>query len=83
MNRYLRDHMIGRDRKYNDYRMRDGRNNYSSRGGYSRDLRRGDYARGYGRDRERIGENYNHREYDDKIKRYKQVAKETSDEIKN
>lgn len=65
MNRYLRDHMIGRDRRYNDYRMRDGRNNYSSRGGYSRDSRRGDYARGYGRDRERIEEDYARREYDE------------------
>ena len=43
MNRYLRDRMIGRDRAHRDYRGRDGRNAYGSRGGYIRDSRRGDY----------------------------------------
>ena len=43
-NRYLRDRMIGRDRARRDYRSRDGRNPYGSRGGYVRDSRIGDYG---------------------------------------
>ena len=69
-NRFLRDHMIQRDRARRDYR-RDGRNPYGSAGGYVRDSRRGDYrmdgrdyARDYGRDYYRDGNDYG-RDYND------------------
>lgn len=61
-NRFLRDHMIGRDRRTGDYRSRD----YSSRNGYMMDSRRGDYARDYGRDYRSMGGDYIRREYDDR-----------------
>lgn len=63
-NRYLRDHMISRDRARGDYR-RDGRSSYGSRGGYMRDSRRGDYGYDYNSN-EPIGKNYTRREYDDR-----------------
>lgn len=59
MNRYLRDKMIGRDRARRDYRGRDGRNPYGSRGGYVRDSRRNDYG-DYRRN------DYNDRDYRDR-----------------
>ena len=69
-NRYLRDHMIGRDRARRDYRGRDGRNPYGSARGYVRDSRRGDYRmddprmNGGRGDYYRDGNDYNYNDYD-------------------
>lgn len=67
-NRYLRDRMIGRDRARNDYRSRDGRNPYGSRGGYVRDSRRGDYGDYRNSDYRR--NDYNDRDYRDRDRDY-------------